>query len=622
MKARLAVLLSLALAATYVSAAKPDRWMEGHTPHFHILSNTKPKDAERAAQQLEEFHHLLSLMFPGLQLEPPLPAMVLLFKNRKSFEPYLPAGATGKPEKLGGFMQPGAERMQLAVNLDAPGSREALFHEYIHLVLALNLADVPVWLNEGLAEFYEQTEIDRMEFTIGNWQPGWWDLLQRHDLIPLKALVETDYHARPFENEKQRELFYAESWLLVHYVMVSDEGRRRSHFVRFVELLRQGSSQEAAFRDSFGTDFQGMERQLRDYLSRRSVAFFHGRMTTAAEKRAVEFRPVEPGVAQAYLADLWINRGDLERAERALAPLLVGGSAPTEVLDRLGRIALRRQQWQEAEKYFRQALAVRPDDPALRYHAAWAISQGRLGAPGNESARQAAANEVIELLAPVVDTLTHFVNAYPPLVEARLARDDPPGELIPLLERARALAPQRHEFDFLLAHLYQRSQRWADAEQLLRQIAARATAGDERAQAERWLQELRQRQSRPAARHSEAESPESAQPAAPPAAEAVEPPPAPPEIRYLRGRLTEVACSGEAAILTIETEGKPSKEERLTRLAVRSRSRVIVADPTDSGWKLECGAADVPVAINYRVEPQENNVAGVVISIELHPPKL
>lgn len=626
----LALVVSLAAAAP-LQAGKPDAWIQGHSKHFYIISNAKPKEVQEFTQALEDFRHLLATMFPKLRYNPPAPAVVIFFKDAKSFALYEPSSAGRKPTHVGGFMQPGRERMYLAVNLDAPEARETSQHEFTHLILELNFGEVPVWLNEGLAEFYERTKIDGAEFTMGEYQPGWWDLLQQEKLLPLDVLVRADYRKPEFAVEKKRNLLYAESWLLVHYLMVADEGKRRHQFAQFMLLLLQGTDDAAAFQQALGTDFRGMERQLHDYLQRSSLTYFRGKMAQPAARETVAFAPLETPVAQAYLADLWLSRGELEKAEQSLRPLADAGTAPPEVLARLGRIALQRGRNEEAEHLLDAAVAARPDDIGARYYNAWAIAQSRLAKAASQEERKAAANRIVELLAPVLTDPNPFPDALELLLQARMARDDPPAELIPLVEQARRLRLKESGLTMMLASLYERAERWEEAERLLRGILQQSEDPEERRQAESWLNELRWRRDRSRARlrprdASEEEAPESvehpsardAQPIEPPSSPAPVGPP--PEVRYLRGTLVDVACSGDTAVLTIATKEEKGRPARVIHLAVRSLSKVLVFDPTKSGQKLDCGEANVPVTINYRVEPQGEAISGVVMTIEFYPP--
>ncbi|MGH9789517.1 MAG: tetratricopeptide repeat protein [Candidatus Acidiferrales bacterium] len=624
-RAALALVVSL-IAAAPLRAAKPETWTEAQSPHFHVVTNAKPKAAVHAVQKLEEFRHLLGLMFPGIRLDPPAPARVILFKNKKSFELYIPR-ATEKGGRLGGFMQPGAERMYLSIDLGSQEPQPVVFHEYIHLVLALNMGRVPTWLNEGLAEYYERTEIDKDKFVTGEYQLGWWEVLQTSKLMPLAVLVRRDYHTQPFKDEKEQSLFYAQSWLLVHYFMVADLGRYRPQLSQFLQLLLKGEDPDTAFARALG-EYSTMDKRLRDYLMSNQRNTYGGKMLLTAPPAPVEFAPMHSAVAEAYLTDLWFNRGDVAQAEQALQALAQSGSPPPEVLDRLGRIALMHGKPVEAEKYLQAALAARPNDLGLAYYTAWAISQGRMGQAENEGERQAAASRVIELLSPHLGAISSFPHAYHLLIRARMARNDPPAELIPVVERARQLMPLEREFAFLLAHLYEREEKWEEAEKLLTETARRAEEGDERQRAEQMLDSLRRRReytSRPQGPMQVLMEGDSSVPTGPPVnvRDPVEPPPAPaapPEVRYIRGTLVDVRCADDAAVVTVSLERKAGEPARVVHLAVRSRARLILLDPSNSGRQLECGPADVPVAVNYRVEAAGETVGGVVMTIEFNLP--
>jgi len=96
---------------------------------------------------------------------------------------------------------------------------------------------------------------------------------------------------------------------------------------------------------------------------------------------------------------------------------------------------------------------------------------------------------------------------------------------------------------------------------------------------------------------------------------------APPEVRYLKGTLVNINCTEDSAVLTIKQDRKASEPVRVVHLKVRSLAQLIVLDPIGSGKKIDCGEADIPVGINYRVEPQGDAISGVVMTVELYPPK-
>jgi tetratricopeptide (TPR) repeat protein len=629
MRGRDAWLSLLLIFASSLGVHAKDRpeWFELRSANFHVVSNAKPKRIQELTRKLEEFRYLLSGVFPRMRLDPPVPTSVVFFKDNKSYRPYRPLTPTGEPLEAEGYMQPAPEGMYLAVNLGGFEPLHTAYHEYMHLVMHLNLERAPVWLNEGLAQFFENAEIDGVEFTLGNWEPSSWELLKRRKLVPLDVLVRVDQDSDYYNVEDKRRLFYAQSWLLVHYLRVADEAQRSPQFNKFIQLLWQGVSQDSSFRQAFGTDYAGMLVELRDYLTRQSVSFYRGKLQRSADLSLGEPAPLSEDVAKAYLADLWLNSGRISEAEKALQQVAATGTASPEILYRLGRIALEQQQPGEAEKHFRAALSVRPHDIALHYYAAWALSLGRLASGMGGEERQAAANQVVELLSPVLEHQRNFPAAYDLLVQARLARNDAPAELIPVLEQACALMPQRYDLKLLLAHFYERERRWEGTEKILLQVVSQATDENQRRQAQDWLPRLASLRE---FEEGEPTQPDVREPAIErkgirPGGEPVEPPavPSPAEpapMAYVRGVLIQVACSDDSAAITVQSKGRKGETGEVIHLAVRSRKRVIILDPTRSGWTLPCGPAGVPVGINYRREPQGPSIAGTVVSIEAHPP--
>jgi thioredoxin-like negative regulator of GroEL len=632
-----AVLLLLALPA---GAAKGPEWIEGRSNHFHIYSDAKQKQVEQLTRNLEDFRHLLHSMLPSLRLDPPIPTTVLLFKNANSLKPYLPLTPEGKPKKVNGYFLPGHERMYLMVDMGQDGARNTAFHEYVHLVMALNVKSIPVWLNEGLAEFYEQSEVeDGIRFKFGFPQKGYWQLLQGTKLIPLDVLVEVDHKSDYYNVPNKQTLFYAQSWALVHYLMTGEKGRRQTDLTRFVNQIRRGTPQQEAFEEAFGEDYASMQRRLKEHLKLLSVMFFQGKLDQATEEVTVEFQPIEAPRAEGYLADIWITSGRLDEAEAALKKLAASDSAGGDIQFRLGRIALERQRPSEAAERFRAALAQRPDDIALRYYTALALTLQDSSQPGSGGPRESA-EEIIELLSPLLEQKSDFPDAYELLVRARLARNDPPEEMIPLLERVRELLPQKRDFDLLLAFSYLKAEQLDAAEKLLLSVVDTSKQPHEVAQAKEWLGQIaemrewetrrQQWQSAPVPTGEVAPRPVSEETprreirpsGGTRTSEPVEPPPTeqprnPPRVEYLRGTLVNVACSDDAAVITVQPEAKRKEAAaKPVHLAVQSRTRILVIDSTDSGKTLECGAAGTPVGVNYVVQPEGPTLSGIVMTIE------
>src|SRR5205085_9547347 len=112
-----------------------------------------------------------------------------------------------------------------------------IYHEYVHSLLHMNSRWLPVWLDEGLAEFYGNTRFDKTKIYVGNPTPSASVLLQK-PLIPLEKLLDVDQASPSYHDEDKVHIFYAESWAMIHFLMLApqmDHGKRLKQFFTLLE---------------------------------------------------------------------------------------------------------------------------------------------------------------------------------------------------------------------------------------------------------------------------------------------------------------------------------------------------------------------------------------------------
>ena len=68
--------------------------------------------------------------------------------------------------------QPGQDRNYIALSAvidDANYRFTVIFHEFVHLLVKYNVQDMPLWFNEGLAEYYStfQIKVWRSQSLVG-----------------------------------------------------------------------------------------------------------------------------------------------------------------------------------------------------------------------------------------------------------------------------------------------------------------------------------------------------------------------------------------------------------------------------------------------------------------------
>jgi len=147
-----------------------DSWQSVRTNNLFVIGNTDPESLRQVAAWLEFFHAAFERLVSRSVGNSSVPTTVVVFRDEASFLPFKPL-YQGKPLNLAGYFQAGDEVNYIAIKLDRNerqrDSYSTAFHEYVHLHLRQNVPGVPLWLNEGLAEFYSSMQFSDSEVTIG-----------------------------------------------------------------------------------------------------------------------------------------------------------------------------------------------------------------------------------------------------------------------------------------------------------------------------------------------------------------------------------------------------------------------------------------------------------------------
>ncbi len=353
------LLLTVSLPAQALPRER-DSWIRLETGHFVVFSNAGERVARRTADNLERLRDVLSQIAAGTRLGSPQPMYIYLFSSRIAFAPYKPI-FNGKPMDVDGYFYSRDDAEYMVLRADAGEATDnILYHEYLHYVLRNNYPNLPVWFNEGLAELYSTFQATDEHADLG--RPiashiGW---LRENNLIPLAQLFAMDHSSKDYNEGYRRGVFYAESWALVHYLLMGNEARAAQAGPFFHEMVK-GTPAPEAFRSAFNTDEATIEKELRGYVNHK--LFNYKRFPVAAESK-IEAR-VQPLTWPETLARL----GDL---------LTLGDPS----------------QFTEAEKHYRQALAVQPGyGPALGGLCRIEAAQNRPASACFEKAVQAAPDD-------------------------------------------------------------------------------------------------------------------------------------------------------------------------------------------------------------------------------------
>src|SRR5215469_2073763 len=207
----LAYLMFASFSGRAIAGDKP--WIEVDSPHFRVLSDGSERDARRVAREFEQMRAVLADQFPSYRLESGAPLLILAASDANTAKKLAPGLWKAKGAKPAGYFQHGWEKQFAMIRLDAiaPDAYQVVYHEYVHMVLHANFRWLPVWMDEGMAEFYGNTRFEQSKIYIGA-PSGRYGYIQDRSLIPIDTLLAVNQRSPYYHDEDKVQLFYGEAW--------------------------------------------------------------------------------------------------------------------------------------------------------------------------------------------------------------------------------------------------------------------------------------------------------------------------------------------------------------------------------------------------------------------------
>lgn len=291
-------LLLLALATP--AAAE---WLRAESPNFIVYSEAREARIREQVAQLEDFDRLLRML--SGTTAPPAPNKLSIYFVRGVAGLNAVAPVTSS---VAGFYAASSEGPTAVVDETrntGENNNDLLFHEYAHhFMMQYHPAAYPPWYVEGFAEYVMTARIfpNRMEF--GHYNPQRASILsQRRDWLPWERILFPAENQRLSGEDVGR--FYAQSWLLVHY-LVRDEGRRRQLRSYFAAIAR-GEEPRSAFAAAFGTSLSDLGRALQRYPD--EMTFTRGTRAEAAAAPAISITRMPASAEDLLLAQAALRVG-------------------------------------------------------------------------------------------------------------------------------------------------------------------------------------------------------------------------------------------------------------------------------------------------------------------------
>jgi tetratricopeptide (TPR) repeat protein len=446
-----------------------DAWLEVKTANFRLWSDAGERHTRAIAAQLEQLRSGMLRLNPDLTAASSCPTYVYVFKDRFAFLPYR-FHFQGKRVEVAGYIL--GRPWGIYVAIDGDPRTDALHsvrHEYVHYLLHNNFAHLPLWLDEGLAEFYGTFHLVDGEARVGEPVAAHIRWLRENQLIPLRQLFAVDHRSKDYHEGIRQGVFYAESWALTHYLLLGNAARR-PQLSQMFRLMQDGATQEEAFNRAFAGNYDALEQELLLYIRKPVFSYAHLALDVAAEARAA-VQPLAWPDALYRLGDLLLNVGPEERAAAAehFQAALAANPRHGLALAGLGQIEEQAGRRPEALADYEKAVQLAPDEPYAHYllgsclleqaregpRAAVAERDGQ-GDHGGQVRQGAPAERAAAELARTAELAPDFADAWVRLGLALLSYDPASQRTMTALETAQRLLPARADVTVNLASSYAR----------------------------------------------------------------------------------------------------------------------------------------------------------------------
>jgi hypothetical protein len=431
----LKVLLIAPVLLLAIAAPAAAEWVRVESANFVVFGEVGEKRTREFAAEFERFREALGRVVAGAAVRPAAPAMVFIFRNPESFAPYRPT-FNGKPVDVSGYFTGGSDLdviMLAATNRDA--ALRTIYHEYSHLVTLNMVRGLPVWLAEGLAEYYSTFEVreDGRQALLGGIVPGHLVRLNQDRLLTLDELLAVEHDSPLYNEGARRSTFYAQSWALVH-MLLNGEPNRSSQFNEYMRRTAAGESSIDAWKAIFGE--QKILDELRRYVRQTRVKGYLFRFDREIGTATFAVSTPAPADIHAALGEL-----RLHVAPETAAPHMDRSPGPPTPFTQTVRGLIKLDQDDERGALALLTQAARgSDDWLVQYRAAVALERLATTAPG-ETSREAgqAADAALERVLQRKPDLVHAI-ALRGLIEG------PSDKGMALVKRARELAPGRPHY--------------------------------------------------------------------------------------------------------------------------------------------------------------------------------
>ncbi|MEM6504368.1 MAG: DUF1570 domain-containing protein [Planctomycetota bacterium] len=233
--------------------------------HYRIFTNLSQRETMPFGRHMDALYEQYDKRFRMLGDQQIDRMPLYLFASEQQYDRFLQEHDIDASNSGGMFFV--THKLQgLATWVDARSRRKTFevlqhegFHQFAWHAIGPNL---PVWLNEGLAQYFEHAVLDEDgRMSLGMTSRARIErvkaALDKGDALPMIALmrVTSEQWANTLRrNPDKANLLYAQAWSLAYFLIHHNDGEHQPHLIDYLKRLGQGDRPDDALLMAFGKE--------------------------------------------------------------------------------------------------------------------------------------------------------------------------------------------------------------------------------------------------------------------------------------------------------------------------------------------------------------------------------
>ncbi|MCC5831027.1 MAG: DUF1570 domain-containing protein [Phycisphaeraceae bacterium] len=256
---------------------RPPRLNRYQSRHYTIFSDLSAEQVRPLGAHMDIVFNEYSTRFANFRARQPGRMPLYVFDRREDYIRHLADFDINATNSAGMFVSGNRTEGLFVWTRDREPSEvlKTLQHEGFHQFAWVYIGPgLPIWANEGIAEYFEDGLLTGNRLTIGlvsgqrvhalRQAIAQQRILRFDEMLGLSYADWSNTLAR---DPARARVMYNQVWSMVHFLVHASDGRYRDAFERYLGLIAQGRTHQQAFEAAFGTaDTAAFEQRWLEYV--------------------------------------------------------------------------------------------------------------------------------------------------------------------------------------------------------------------------------------------------------------------------------------------------------------------------------------------------------------------